>query len=146
MDKHWTEDDFLSRLYAVGRDDGHLDECAACRAEWELWVSRRRQVVAEPEVPVGLLAEQRRRIQERIEQPRPGVWMRWSPALAAMAVGVLLLFAWQAPRWRTAPAVEAPVVAQNTAADAQLMSEIYQTVYETEPQVLPVRALFEGRQ
>ncbi|MBI3681976.1 MAG: hypothetical protein HY235_16460 [Acidobacteria bacterium] len=147
MSKHWTENDFLNGLYEIGPQDGHLEECAQCRQRWEQWAARRQSVLQPPEVPAELLARQRRRIleseQAAIRDPmaRPqrslsGLrMMRWSPAVAAAAMALLVVL-WKTP----APGP------QPQKSDAQLMAEIYRTVYDTEPDAVePLHGLFEAK-
>ena len=135
MNRHWTEADFVDRLYEVGRDDNHLDECVECRTKWEQWSARRRDSLAVPDVPAAFLSEQRRRIEARIDQPSGWpLYMKWSPAVA---VAALVLFA---VSWRTLPKPE-----PRASNDAQLMSDIYRTVSNAEPGVVePLRGLFES--
>ncbi len=147
MTKHYTEADFLDRLYEIGREDGHLEECADCRAGYETWLAARKQITHPPEVPAGLLLQQRQQILERAGQPLGlfrNIW-RWSPALAA-AAAVLFAILWNVPGPKPA-VIEAPAVVETAqATDAQVMAEIYKTVYDVEPQaVAPLRGLFEDR-
>jgi predicted anti-sigma-YlaC factor YlaD len=136
MSRHWTEADFLDRLYEVGRDDNHLEECVECRTKWEQWSARRRDVLAPAEVPAAFLAEQRHRIEARIDRPSGWpLYMKWGPAVAVVALALFVV------SWRT----PLPKPEQRTSSDAQLMSDIYRTVSNAEPGVVePLRGLFES--
>jgi hypothetical protein len=60
--------------------------------------------------------------------------MKWSPALALAGLALFAL-TWQTPQ----PRVE------SHPSDAQLMSEIYQTLSTAEPRAVePLRGLFQG--
>jgi len=136
MTKHWSDSDFLNKLYEIGPDDNHLDECAECRARWNQWLALRRDLVTPPAVENAFLADQRRKLQHRID--RRSVWpayMKWSPALAVAGLALFAL------TWRTPQ----PPVETRLSTDAQLMSEIYQTVSDAEPRAVePLRGLFQG--
>ncbi|MBL8209712.1 MAG: hypothetical protein JNK87_03320 [Bryobacterales bacterium] len=148
MAKHWSDNDFLMATYGVGPEDGHLEACAACRAEFERRQHLRRQTAETAQVPADFLVEQRRRIDARVERPKHGWMFRWSPALGATAMAVALVV-WQAPLQKQAPAADQPVAqaAAGAKSDAQLFAEIYQTASDWEPEsVTPVKALFEAKQ
>jgi hypothetical protein len=161
MAKHWTETDFLNRVYAVGPEDGHLRECEQCRMRWQAWEAARERELrhcAEQEVPADLLARQREAILERVARQQHRGWIaallppRWNPALGLAAMALIAVLVWQSPIATRSTTDErlaetqTPAVAMQTA-DAQLMAEIYNTAYETEPvAIAPVRELFEERQ
>lgn len=144
MNRHWTDEDFLNHLYEVGPRDGHLDSCAECRARLELWRENRQSLLPQPVVPAGLLVRQRQQIDARLQQRASrGVWTRWTPALALAGVAVVAILSRQ-----PAPAPPAPAEQQEYTAmsktDAQLMADVYRSVYETEPgAVEAVQGLFE---
>ena len=132
MASHWTEDDFLNALYEVGPEDGHPAGCPACRARLEEYRANHRRITASPEVPPSLLAGQHRQIQTAIT-PRPRLpWLlKWTPAAATLAMVLV------AALWKT------PTTPPPSKTDAQLMAEIYQTVYTSEPAAFqPVHGLF----
>lgn len=135
MSTHWTDADFLNHLYEVGPPVTHLDECEKCRAQWEHYLAARRAVTLPATVQQSFLSGQRLRIEQRIN--RRSAWpayIKWSPALALAAL-VLFVFA-----WRTPP----PRAEHRAASDAQLMSEIYQTLSDPEPRAVePLRGLFQ---
>jgi len=136
MARHWTEDDFLNALYEAGPDDGHPAECPACRARLEEYRAIRCAITTPPEIPPSLLAGQRRQIQTAITSrsiPSRSIppLLKWTPAAATVAI-VLALALWKTPT--TSPPSKT---------DAQLMAEIYQTVYTSEPAAFqPVHGLF----
>ncbi|MBL8178094.1 MAG: hypothetical protein JNK48_25690 [Bryobacterales bacterium] len=142
MTKHYSESDFLDRLYEVGREDGHLEVCAECRAKYSTWLAARRQLTREPDVSAGVLAEQRQRIFARTARPVRSMrsFWRWSPALAMVAL-VMFAVLWD----RHSPQ---PVVVVETAqvSDTQVLADIYRTAYDVEPQaVAPLHGLFEDK-
>jgi hypothetical protein len=131
MASHWTEDDFLNTLYEVGPDDGHPAECPTCRAKLEEYRAIHRRITAPPDVPPSLLASRYWQIQTAITpRPRRSWLLKWTPA-ATLAMVVILAV------WKT------PTTAPPSKTDAQLMTEIYQTVYTSEPAAFqPVHGLF----
>lgn len=147
MTKHYTESDFLDRLYEIGREDGHLEECEDCRTKYETWIAARKRVTREPEVPAAFLAEQRRQILERSGQSLGSFrnFLRWSPALAMAAMAVFAVL-WNKPAPKPA-AVETPAVVETArSSDTQVLADIYKTVYDVEPQaVAPLHGLFEEK-
>lgn len=141
MTKHYTESDFLDRLYEIGREDGHLETCSECQAKFETWLAARKEVTREPEVPAALLMEQRERILERSAQPLGSFrnFLRWSPAMA-MAAMVMFAVLWNRPSPKPV-AVETAQVS-----DTQVLADIYRTAYDIEPQaVAPLHGLFEDK-
>ena len=136
MGKHLSDEDLINRLYELGREDSHLDECEECRARWLELLARRQRLLVTPQVPAELLAGQRRSIYQRLETERSGFGpIRFAPAVAAVSVvvlGVLLS--------RPVPAPQ-PTLAVN---DAHFFTEIYSLVESTEPEaVAPIYGLFE---
>lgn len=139
MNKHWSDEDLIDRLYGIGPADGHLQECGDCRQRW-LAVQRRREASrVSAEVPVALLAAQRARILERMEGGLSRPWgIRLTPALATLGVLVLGLVL---SRPDPAPA---PSLASN---DSQFFTEIYAMVDSTGPMAAdPIYGLFEEQQ
>lgn len=146
MSRHWTDEDFLNRLYEIGPEDGHLDSCGECRARWELWLEKRRALLAPPLVPAGLLVRQRAEIEKRIRTgPRASAWMRWTPAVALAGLVVFAVLSRTPVSLPPAP-VEKSEVAAVSKSDAQLMAEVYRSVYESEPgAVEAMQGLFEEK-
>lgn len=84
---HWNQDDLLDRLYEVGPDDTHLGECERCRDLWLRLVETRvglRSAGAEP--PPEFFVQQRQRIMQRIERPSWSFGLRFSTAMATLAM------------------------------------------------------------
>jgi predicted anti-sigma-YlaC factor YlaD len=141
MNGHWTEDDFIARLYGVGQPDAHLDECGSCRAEWKQFQARREAARAaeETEIPAGVLMAQRREIHRRMErEPRPIVKRVVSVLAAAgmLAMGLLLV--------RPSNVLTAPPAIENAASDAQFFQEVAAIAQSSEPRAAkPIESLFE---
>lgn len=120
--KHWTDDDFLDHLYELRPADRHLEECSACRAAFQLWMAARERMRITPQLAAPEIT---------VVRERP---LRWVAA-AALACSALLVILFEPP-----PAVE------TARHDAQLMADIYRTVYDAEPAAIePLRGLFEER-
>jgi predicted anti-sigma-YlaC factor YlaD len=145
MTGHWTEDDFIARLYGVGQPDAHLDECGACREAWKGFQARREFVRAgeEAEIPAEVLMAQRRAIHRRMDrEPRPAV-KRVVPILAAagmLAMGLLLV--------RSAAVSPRPqdhvTVVESPASDEKFFQEVAAIAQSVEPRAAkPIEALFE---
>lgn len=150
MSRHWKEEDFLHRLYEIGPEDGHLEACAECRLRFEDWQARRQAMTRLPEAPAEVLAAQRARIMSRIErwENKRAAMVKWSLALAMATAGLAVLL-WRAPApWngpKDAPRLQ--TASSSATSDAQLMADIYQSVFASEPAaVAPLHGLFESRQ
>lgn len=91
-ESHWTEDDFIQSFYGLKAEDEHVRSCTECASRVQKMAAVHAEVVRPPEVPPELLAEQRRRIHQRMELISRG-WhpLRWAGALAAMAALVFVL-------------------------------------------------------
>jgi predicted anti-sigma-YlaC factor YlaD len=130
---HWTEVDFQQGLYGLKDDDPHLAECAVCRSE----LARRRDVrarsVADPEVSNEFLAEQRRNIYRRLEEPRRNwVAVRWALSAAMLVALVFGGLTWQRSRQTVAPL-----------SDEQLFSDLSAMEQSAEPKAIqPMHGLF----
>jgi hypothetical protein len=132
--KHWTENDFHKWLYGLKEEDSHVETCSECRVELERLRLERRQVLAVPEVSAEFLAEQRRQIHSRINQPSRGSTpLRWALSVAmvlAVVVGLTL------PRFR-----KSVVTLTN---DEQLYSDLAAMERTSEPKAIqPLHQLFE---
>jgi len=133
---HWSDDELIGRLYGVGPDDRHLEECPACVERWRALVSARARVLEAPEVSEELLTGQRQSILRRLEVGAESAHhFSVAPGLAVAAVlvlGLLLSF----PRPKPQPSL--------ASSDNQFFSEVYRVVQSTEPvAVEPVHHLFE---
>jgi|SRR5581483_8693608 len=89
---HWTEDDFLQSFYGLKPEDEHVGSCVECAARMGKMAAVHAEVVRPPAVPDELLAEQRRRIHQRMEMASRG-WhpLRWAGAVAATAALAFVL-------------------------------------------------------
>lgn len=129
---HWTEEDFISRLYgmAVAGED-HLSACAECRTRLEELRLRRELLIQPPDVSHDFLSAQRRAIYSRLERSRNPL-LKWGPAFAAMVVLTAGFFAY---RHDSRPANS----------DEAVIAEIYSMEQSAEPAVAqPIQALFES--
>lgn len=144
MSRHWTDDDFIRKVYGVGPEDGHLAECAGCRESWVRFQALRAAVLAsqERDVATAVLASQRLAMMERVaEGDHPGI-KRLIPVLAAAGAVALGLFL-------TLPSSKAPVTSherriENPISDAQLFQETAAIGQSTEPRgARPIEALFQ---
>lgn len=134
-ERHWTEDDFLDRLYGVGPEDGHLVSCAECRKRMQDWEERRQPVLAEQPVDPAFLERQRRAILERAGRREPPPLARWSPVVVVSAL-VLAALALQTPG-------PEPRALAESRAEARLWNEIYAYTHSAEPvAAAPLRGLF----
>jgi hypothetical protein len=157
MNRHLTNDELLNRLYGLGEAEGetnlHLQECTECADRWRAFERRRAETAAWPEVSNEFLVSQRRGIYARLEE-RPGMHVRWAPAVAAgflLAAGVYLSLPGTIPR-RHAPQAAtsvhnrpAPVahVVHTEMSDEQLFSDVYSMEQSAEPRAaVPMHALF----
>ncbi len=138
MSKHWSNEDLINKLYGIGPDDSHLDECGECRARWLRVQARRSSVIAEPSVSPAFLQHQRNAIQNRIDGRRSVRWpFQFAPAMAALCVVVLGLVL-----LKPAPPPE-PSLA-SLANDGDFYAEVYSMVESPEPWVTePMYGLFE---
>jgi len=143
-EKHWTEDQIIAEFYGVGPEDGHLDQCPACRARLDLLV-RNQQHRLRKNFPVSpaLLAAQRMSVLNRIEH-QTRWWSRFHlipvTAAALMVLAVLLMAPFQ---WT----VKTPDNAKQRATEAQLFEEAFAKAYNMESAVSqPLQALFEVKQ
>lgn len=144
MNQHFSDTEFLHRMYGIspagsdlGRDQ-HLASCKECRERWEQ-LQRMRQALLrhDEEITQELLSSQRRAIQQKIAPPQTPWFWRWTPAVAVLSMA-LAVFVWKEPSLR------APVGTEIATSDAQLMTDIYRTVYDSEPDVVePLHALFD---
>jgi anti-sigma factor RsiW len=141
-DKHWNDEQLIARLYGVGPQDKHLDECPACAHRWEMLRARRQQVRAViPEVPEGFLLAQRRVILSRLNQRPASFRFLWAPSLAA-ALMILLIFLMLPSSVRQPKAKQVTVAVS----DAQLFQEVFIMADNPIPgAVQPVQSLFEEK-
>src|SRR5260221_1745940 len=70
----------------------HISSCGSCAERWNE-LRRRRSAAARPiEVSAEFLAEQRRKIYDRIERPAAGRWRVWVPTAATAALLTAAVF------------------------------------------------------
>jgi hypothetical protein len=146
MMQHLNDNELWARLYGLGEDHAHLDQCPECSGRLAAMELRRADSAAEaPASPASsdFLAGQRRAIYARLEQPAP-LRVRWAPAVAAatlLAVGVLMYHPTRpAPHRVPAPA------ARPELSDEQLFSDVFSMEQAAEPRAAaPIRALFEDQ-
>jgi hypothetical protein len=137
--KHWSDDELVSRLYGVGPEDSHLEECEDCAERWRQLLAVRERVLSPPQVSEQVLAQQRRAIYERLEPSGEGSWgLSFAPALA-VAMMLLLAFLVSGPSPSPQPSL--------ASTDAQFFEEVYSLVENVEPQAIePILGLFEVEQ
>jgi hypothetical protein len=139
--KHWTEQELIAHLYAVGPDGSHIEDCAECSARLERMRNARRGYESlydgSSQVNHEFLAAQRRRIYARLSQSlNPGRMRRFAPALAASLVIAGGLFFYEQEQTNQRPAVKI--------SDTQLVEDVGQIAMNPEPApVAPLEALFE---
>ena len=133
MNRHWTDDQLLDRMYGLTDGDEHLASCLECASRWRALEARRALIATEAEVPSSELAAQRNRIYRRLERS-PRNSMKWVPAVAAAAVVIAGVFFYN-PR---------PPAPRADPGDAQLFTDLYSMEQAAEPRAAaPIRALFE---
>lgn len=145
---HWTESDFVARLYGLGPGAGHTEDhlrsCAECAARWsELEAGRRQMLEAQPVTSEALesrLRAQRQAVWARIEKPRRGLMWRLVPVTTT----ALMIFAGLALQYQTkTPAAPRPVISQ--ASDAQFFNEVASMVNQDMPRAAdPMQGLFDS--
>ena len=137
--RHWDDHELIERLYGLGPEDGHLDECEHCAGRMSALLSARGQNLAPPAVAEELLARQRLAIRRSLETP--GVHRRWLPYGSAVATAAVLLAA--VLLYRPAPAPEP----NRFPSDAEIFAEAYSLARSSEPLAAePMHALFEEEQ
>jgi hypothetical protein len=154
--QHWTYDELLDKLYGIASDDAaadsHLASCEDCSGRWGRLTMQRKSIVAKPEVPVEVLAAQRRAIYARMEA-RPVAWWQAPFSQKGFATGfaALLLIAGGLAFLRPAPAPapmakNAAQVQQPEVSDAEFFAEIASVEQSTMPRAAaPIQALFQAQ-
>ncbi|HEY4361636.1 MAG TPA: hypothetical protein VGN17_11725 [Bryobacteraceae bacterium] len=155
--KHLNDDQLLDRFYGLSSSGenahthSHVDQCPECAGRLAAMELRRTDSAAETGAsgrPIShdFLAQQRRAIYARIEQPA-NIRARWAPALAAatlLAVGVLMYHP-RVPSKPVAHRTPAPV-ARPELSQEQLFSDVFSMEQASEPRAAaPIRALFEDQ-
>lgn len=138
--KHWTEDEFIARLYELGPQDGHLEECPECAVRWRQLLARREELRAPLALDEALLARRRQAVYAAGQIPPARRWVPYGLAVAA-SVAVFAV-ALSVSRQAGPPAQVAD--SSQTISDSELLADVYSLVHSPEPAALePVRALFE---
>ena len=137
--RHWDDHELIERLYGLGPEDGHLEECEHCAGRFGALVSAREQVLAPPSVSEELMTRQRLAIRRSLETPaRNRRWLSYGSVVATAAVLVLAVLL-----YRPAPA---PTVSESLS-DAEFFAEVYSLARSSEPVAAePIHALFEEEQ
>jgi hypothetical protein len=143
MNGHLTDDQLIDRLYGV-YDSAH--QCNECDGKLRAMLQKRAEVAALAPVSVDFLAAQRRTVYSRLGE-RPKSRLAWVPATAAAlflaAVGVVVSH----PSDHGVAPVSRPsavISHTDTAADAQLFSDVYAMEQSAEPRAAaPIHALIE---
>jgi hypothetical protein len=137
--RHWDDHELIERLYGLGPEDGHLDECEDCAGRFGALISAREQILAPPSVSEELMARQRLAIRRSLESP--GRNYRWIPYGSVVATAAVLLLAVVLYRPAPAPKVSGPL------SDAEFFAEVYSLARSSEPVAAePMHALFEEEQ
>jgi hypothetical protein len=137
--KHWGDDEFIASLYGVGRQDGHLECCPACRDRWVEFQSRREALRQDGRtIPEGFWAAQRRAIRARLPEEGHRLLFGLAPVLSAalLVLAVLTVL-------KPVPDVQRP----ETTPDEQVFEQVFTTASGTEPVAIdPIQNLFEVQQ
>jgi hypothetical protein len=137
-DKHWTDDELISKLFDVGPQDGHLEACPECTRRWED-IQRRyeRSRIIDAEVPEARLTKQRLAVRKQLERKPPN----FRPILiSSLATALLLAFVSLFLFKPNPPAQPAP----NSISEDKMLEEVYQMSLSSEPTAIePVQSLFE---
>ncbi len=144
MNRHWTEDDFIERIYGVGPPDTHLDDCRECHAAWRAFAARRDSLRAAepPQIPAEVLMSQRREIHRRMERPAKPLVKRVVPVLAAAGMLATALLLVRPSAVSPQPPARA-IVIENPSSDAQFFREMAAMAQSSEPRAAkPIEGLF----
>ncbi len=138
-DGHWSDEDFVGRLYGVGPANDHLEACEPCRRQWERYLERRQTLrIAELEIAPAFLAAQRTAVLSRL--PKEPRLLRFGllPSFAALLLALVILTLFRpAPGSRSVPAPP----------DTELYEDVFSLVSSTSPSAVePLESLFEVQQ
>ena len=132
MNRHLNNDELIERLYGVGRDDAHVENCRECAERLNELRARREKLAPAQEVSSEFLAAQRRKIYSRLGEERR-TSRAWAPALAAASLLAIGVFIYKPAQ---------PIHTES--ADAELFADVYSMEQTTEPRAAaPIHALFE---
>ncbi len=138
-DRHWSEEEFVGRLYDIAPANDHIETCEACRRQWELFLTRRASLrSAIPEIPADILAAQRHAVLARLaEQPRRSR-LELLPSFAAILLILVIVTI-----FRPAPTP----LSVDVAPDTELYQDVFSMVSSTAPAAVePLQSLFEVQQ
>jgi hypothetical protein len=140
-DKHYSDDELVSRLFGAGREDGHLDACPECARRWESirfrYEGRR---ISYGDVPETRLAAQRNAIRARIQKRNRKLRMVLAPSFATLAIVLLMALIVFKPTKPKQPVFKA-------ISEDAVLEEVYQMSISTELEAVgPVQSLFEEQQ
>jgi len=132
---HWDDNELIERLYGLGPQDGHLEECELCAGRWRALLVTRGRVLQTAAASEELLAHAPNLANPVFERPaRSFRWLTY--ALAGVAAVVLLAVL----LYRPAP-VRNPIPPTS---DAEFFAEVSLLAGSTEPAATePIHALFE---
>ncbi len=136
--EHWTDEQLFAHLYGVGPEDGHLNDCAACRQRTTEMQANRQSFEAlrgtDDDVTFEFLARQRRAIYAGLGKKRNIFGMgRWASAVAMVAVvaGAIIV-------------IEERQQDNRQISDAQLIEEVSRMAQDSTPTaVAPMEGLFQ---
>lgn len=138
--RHWTDDEFIARLYELGPQDGHLEECPECAARWGQLLARREELRAPLPLDEALLSRQRRAVYEAVQNAPARRWVPYGLAAAASLAALAVALTVNRLAGPPGPVAETP----QTISDSELLADVYSLVQSPEPAALePVRSLFE---
>jgi hypothetical protein len=150
MSGHFTNDELIDRMYAVGGESDHLANCAECARRFD--EMKRTKAIATESVPASyeFLAAQRRAIYSRLGED-PGARVRtrlaWAPALAAVALLLAGITMRHSPVKPIATTHGSATEQALSTEDAQLFADVYSMEQSLEPSVAaPIHTLFEENQ
>lgn len=140
---HWTDEELIATIYGVGPSGDHIRECLDCQVRLSHMQSTRNgldELASERQVNDAFLAEQRRAIYRRMEEP--SYWWRlsgvrqWAAGLTAAAlVGGSIFFYEQQHQLK---------MAREEASDAQLVQQVAAMANDSDLTVMaPLQGLFE---
>jgi len=137
--RHWSEEEFVGRLYGIASADDHIEACAACKRRWELYLKRRESLrMAAPEIPADILAAQRRAVLARLDEKPRQSRLELLPSFAAILLILVIVTI-----FRPAP----KPLSVDTAPDTELYQDVFSMVSRTAPTAVePLRSLFEVQQ
>jgi anti-sigma factor RsiW len=140
-DRHWTDDELISRLFEVGPEDRHLETCSECAKRYEIVRQRydnSRAISAA--VHEGKLTAQRLAVRAQLKDKTH----KFRPRLAYSSAVALLLMVVALIVFRLNPPKQSP---PEPVSEDQLMEEVYQMSSSAEPSSIePVQSLFEEQQ